>query len=272
MAFDAIRDNIGIIIILFIPYILSLFFIKKIKAEKYHKKGISISILLTVILIVTTPAIMLLDKNDSYSAYELYYEIDAQEKNIEKFGLLKATLIDIKRTVFGFDEKIVVEVNNNHVENANSLEENIEEPKEVTYNKLELNLEELQNSQDNNLKSIADYIINTSPTNKNEYTGYFKDKNLIFILAEGFNSIAVDKNLTPTLYKLSNSGFVFNNFYSPVFLSTTGGEFQATTGLIPTQAILSLWKSKMASIKYALGNSFSKVGYKANAYHNWTYN
>ena len=69
---------------------------------------------------MTTPAIMLLDKNDSYSAYELYYEIDAQEKNIEKFGLLKATLIDIKRTVFGFDEKIVVEVNNNHVENTNS--------------------------------------------------------------------------------------------------------------------------------------------------------
>ena len=28
----------------------------------------------------------------------------------------------------------------------------------------------------------------------------------------------------------------------------------------------------MPSIKYALGNSFSKVGYKANAYHNWTYN
>ena len=85
------------------------------------KKNIKIiSILLTVILIVTTPAIMLLDKNDSYSAYKLYYEIDAQEINIEKFGLLKATLIDIKRTVFGFDEKIVVEVNNNHVENTNS--------------------------------------------------------------------------------------------------------------------------------------------------------
>ena len=67
------------------------------------------------------------------------------------------------------------------------------------------------------------------------------------------------------IHKLSNSGFVFNNFYSPVFLSTTGGEFQATTGLIPTQAILSLWKSKMPSIKYALGNSFSKVGYKAKS-------
>ena len=90
-------------------------------------------------------------------------------------------------------------------------------------------------------------------------------------MAEGFNSIAVDETLTPTLYKLTNSGFVFNNFYSPVFLSTTGGEFQATTGLIPTQSILNLWKKNKPEISYALGNSFSKAGYTANAYHDWTY-
>ncbi|MDE5888639.1 MAG: LTA synthase family protein, partial [Bacilli bacterium] len=112
---------------------------------------------------------------------------------------------------------------------------------------------------------------NQMPTNKSEYTGMFKDKNLIFILAEGFNEIAVDKDRTPTLYKLTNSGFVFNNFYSPVFLSTTGGEFQATTGLIPTQEILKLWKSEKPAISYALGNSFGSIGYRAQSYHNWTY-
>ena len=46
---------------------------------------------------------------------------------------------------------------------------------------------------------------------------------------------------------------------------------QATTGIIPSQSILSLWKSNSPEISYALGNSFSKVGYKANAYHNWSY-
>ena len=135
-----------------------------------------------------------------------------------------------------------------------------------------MNLEELiQQTTDANLKQIYQYINSIEPSNKNEYTGYFKDKNLIFILAEGFNTIAVSPELTPTLYKLTNSGFVFNNFYSPVFLSTTGGEFQATTGLIPTQSILSAWKNQMPNIKYALGNSFSQVGYTANAYHDWTY-
>ena len=99
----------------------------------------------------------------------------------------------------------------------------------------------------------------------------FKDKNLIFILAEGFNEIAVDKELTPTLYKLTNGGFVFKNFYSPVFLSTTGGEFQAMTGLIPTQEILSSWKKKGNKLLFSLGHVFNESGYNVNAYHNWTY-
>ena len=38
-------------------------------------------------------------------------------------------------------------------------------------------------------------------------------KNLIYIVAESFNEIGVREDLTPTLYKLVNSGFVFENFY-----------------------------------------------------------
>ena len=190
--------------------------------------------------------------------------------------MINSTVIDIERTIFGFEEKAVIEDNGvSEEQNAKQNEvsgEEVNEPEEPTYNELELGLEELiAQTSDDGLKNAYEYIASTEPTNKNKYTGYFKDKNLIFILAEGFNSIAVDKNLTPTLYKLVNSGFVFNNFYTPVFLSTTGGEFQATTGLIPTQNILNLWKKNKPTISYALGNSFKKIGYTANAYHDWTY-
>ena len=64
---------------------------------------------------------------------------------------------------------------------------------------------------------------------------------------------------------------MFNNYYSPVFLSTTGGEFQATTGLIPNQEILKIWKSRSPKISYSLGHQFNKLGYDVNAYHDWTY-
>ena len=261
---EIIVKNALIILACLLPLILLFIFNKKIKFEQYNKK--TIIIFLAIILGVTGLKIgaIQLDRKDIYSAYNLCYKMDAQEKNIEKFGVLTSTVIDLKRTVVGVNEEVVLQAGNN-------LEENKTEIK-VEYNKVDLKLEEKkEKTTDKDIKKIYEYIESVEPTNKNKYTGYFKDKNLIFILAEGFNSIAVDEELTPTLYKLTNSGFVFNNFYSPVYLSTTGGEFQATTGLIPSQSILSLWKSNSPEISYALGNSFSKAGYTANAYHNWSY-
>lgn len=259
---NAIKSYLFYIIAFIIPLIIYIIVRKKIVYQKYDKKMIFGMLGAFLISFIISLTIINIDRNNIYSGYNLYYKIDAPEKNIKKFGLLTATKIDIKRTIFGFQDSLIVQTNTK-----------IEEEKEFGYNKLEIDFNELKNNtQDKNIKDVYNYIENTEPTKQNEYTGFFKDKNLIFILAEGFNSIAVDENLTPTLYKLANSGFVFENFYSPVFLSTTGGEFQATTGLIPTQATLKLWKESKPTIKFALGNSFSKEGYVANAYHNWTYN
>ena len=275
---DAIIQNIIVILLLAVPLILLIVLRKKIEFTNYNKKQVGICGLILVAIILIQTAVIQINKEDVYSPYNLLHNINAQEKNIEKFGLINATVIDLKRTIFGFEENLVLETTTDEIVEEPAPEETLEqeEPEEieevVTYNELDLGLEALiEQTTDKNLKSVYQYINSVEPTNKNEYTGYFKDKNLIFILAEGFNSIAVSEELTPTLYKLTNSGFVFENFYSPVFLSTTGGEFQATTGLIPTQKILSMWKNDKPYIGYALGNSFSNVGYAANAYHDWTY-
>ena len=89
-----------------IPLILTIIFIKKIKIEKYTKKKILITLLIFILLIAVEHLAIRLDNKGEYSAYRLIYEIDAQDKNIKKFGLLKSTIIDIKRTIFGFQEKI----------------------------------------------------------------------------------------------------------------------------------------------------------------------
>ena len=275
---DAILQNWFTLILLAIPLILVICLHKKIKFRQFNGKQIGAWILTIVMYLIILVGVVFIDSKGVYSSYNLLFNVNAQEKNIGKFGLINSTVIDIERTILGFEEKAVIEDNGvNEEQNENDKQnevsgEEVNEPEEPTYNELDLGLEELiAQTSDDGLKNAYEYIASTEPTNKNKYTGYFKDKNLIFILAEGFNSIAVDKNLTPTLYKLVNSGFVFNNFYTPVFLSTTGGEFQATTGLIPTQNILNLWKKNKPTISYALGNSFKKIGYTANAYHDWTY-
>ena len=267
--FDVVIKNIWVVILYLIPIILLIIFQKRINFERTSLKKILICFIATILIWIISLLCLNINKNDTYSAYNLYYNINSESKTVETFGLFTYTRLDVKRVLFGFEEKLTM---NEEPDVPNIPEE--EEPEEVvpTYNEIEIDFDTLiANETNSTIKSMLEYFKNSDATNKNEYTGMFEGKNLIFILAEGFNMIAVDPELTPTLYKLSHEGFVFNNFYSPVFLSTTGGEFQATTGLIPTQSILSDWKKSEPTISYALGNAFSNLGYTANGYHNWTY-
>ena len=113
---------------------------------------------------------------------------------------------------------------------------------------------------------------NIEATKQNKYTGIFEGKNLIYIVAESFNEIGVREDLTPTLYKLVNSGFKFNNYYSSNNLSTIGGEFQALTGLYADSSILPIWRKGINYFPYGLANVFKDLGYKTYAYHDHYYN
>ena len=260
---DSIKMYYPQILIMITPLIIVLIFKRTIRYYKLIKQVKITGIIILFILICLSLVSLTFDKKGIYSANNLYYNVDAEDKNIEKFGLITAMRLDLKRVIFGFDESIMIE---------SSKKNNKPVEKVVTYNVSDIDFKSLiENEKNNNIKNLYTYFDSTEPTKQNDYTGMFKDKNLIFILAEGFNSIAVSEELTPNLYKLTNSGFVFNNYYSPVFLSTTGGEFQATTGLIPNQEILKVWKSRTPKISYALGHQFNKLGYDVNAYHNWTY-
>jgi len=116
------------------------------------------------------------------------------------------------------------------------------------------------------------YFGSKEPTMKNEYTGIFEGKNLLFFTAEGFWKYAVNETYTPTLYKLANEGFVFSEFYNPLWWkSTTDGEYVACTGLIPSGNAFSFEKSGSNSMPFCMGNMLREQGYTTTAYHNHTY-
>lgn len=119
---------------------------------------------------------------------------------------------------------------------------------------------------------LADYLGEVTPTNRNEYTGMFKGYNLIFLTAEGFSTYAIREDLTPTLYKMVNSGFVFSNYYVPLWqTSTIDGEYINTTGLIP-DGQFSLRNSADWGVDWAfsLPRFFAKEGVYNWAYHDNT--
>lgn len=256
--FKILWNNLLPLIIFSLPLVLTLWKKSKITIKKifyFEKKSLIKLIIINYLVIVL---ILIPFKNKDFSAYKLYWLQNNLSNSIQTFGLLTADRLDIQRTLLGFEEKI--ELSNN---------KGFEE-KEQKYNKLEIDFEKLINqTTDSQIKTVYSYFENESPTNQNEYTGIYKGKNLIFILAESFNQIAVSKELTPTLYRLIHTGFQFNNFYSPVFLSTTGGEFQAMTGLVPNADTLSEWYKGKVSLPMSLGNSLGDIGYQTHAFHNY---
>lgn len=141
------------------------------------------------------------------------------------------------------------------------------------YNIMDIDFKALTEGEKN--PAILDmhrYFSTLQPTKKNEYTGMFKGDNLIMITAESFAPYALSPELTPTLYEMSKSGFVFNNFYNPVWgVSTTDGEYVACTGLIPKTGTWSMAKSGKNHMPFTMGNQFKKLGYTTKAYHNHTY-
>ena len=149
--------------------------------------------------------------------------------------------------------------------------------KQASYkpNALDIDFDALvANDTDDTLRTMDQYFASQVPTQQNQYTGYFKDKNLVFITAEGFSYATIDKERTPALYKLSHNGFVFNNYYQPNWTqSTTGGEFAAMCGIIPTwvNGNTAFAESGDNAMPFGLGWQFQTRGYTTMAYHNNTY-
>lgn len=260
----SILEHLYGVVLLFVPMILIIIF-----RTKFSFKRINIKQFLFMIGIMFFGTLFFgfdvyLQKDDKYAAYDLYFNINDNSLNIEKLGVLNASVLDIHRTLFGFDEKIKIVDNDDK-----NLEEDIFD---YGYNEIGIDYNKLLNEVSTaDLKTITNYMINDKATNKNKYTGIFKDKNLIYITAESFSEIGVSLELTPTLYKLVNSGFHFTNYYSSNNLSTIGGEFQSLTGLYADNTILPTWRSGKNAFPYGLSNSFENAGYNTYAYHNHYY-
>ena len=261
LAINEIKKQFPLFISLFIPLILLIIFNKKIDTTKYNKYS-KITLLMLLITTYLSTFLTLIPYNNTVkSIRNTYYNATSSKlSTIDNFGMLTFWRIDLSRLIFDSSSSELEILNGNK-----------KEPEEVKYEKNELELDFTTPSDNATINQLNNYFNRIDGTYQNEYTGMFEGKNIIFILAEGFNEIAVDKERTPTLYKLINEGFVFEDFYSPEFLSTTGGEFQAVTGLVPTQENLTKWKTTAPKMEFALGNAFKKEGYRTQAYHNWTY-
>ena len=282
MVFSSLYINIFYLILMIIPITLYLYFKRTImrilKSEKFSMQYNVLAVSMCLIFFWITSFI---GKN-LYS--ELYVKNWSADETIEEFGLNNSLILEVKYLLFGFPKRNVDDYgsfltntdekdkNDKAVEDVDN--ETIDSTKQFIYddyNQYDIDFEELNDTTKSPIHRALNNVFSTIiPTNKNKYTGYFKDKMLIEITAEAFCQYVINKELTPTLYKMSNEGFIFDNFYLPNYgQSTTGGEFAEMCGLIPRN--INGNRSMQASIKnympFTLGNIFKNKKYNTFAYH-----
>lgn len=263
MIIDVILRIWYIFVIILIPYVLFLVFNKKFNFKRPNKTIVISEVATLILSIIGITILVHFDNKGIYSLRRLLFKTHAPMLTINKTGLLTMETIDIYRYLFGFKEEIYIEEKTEPVIKEEKKEYNVYN---IDFDKL------IAETTDNNLINMHKFFQSVEPTEKNKYTGMFKGKNLIFITAEAFDTIAIDKNITPTLYKMATNSFVFNNYYQPLYpVSTSDGEYMNLMSLIPKEGVWSFKATSKLSMPFGLGNVFKKEGYNAYAFHNHTY-
>ena len=277
--FTTIKENILMVILFILPEIVLIIdcFAKKWFVSEYKKSHHFVVLILGIILWTVTVLLLPLAGTKDFNPYGAYHnsftDVDLGSK---KLGALPNTLLEVRYMILPSSQKQELEV----IEEPEVV---IEEPVieiKTEYNKIDnLNFASLKNeTDDENIKNICDYLNSVNASNKNDYTGMFKDYNLIYICAESFSRMAIDRSLTPTLYMLANNGIILKNYYNAFRNVTTNGEYAMLTGLWPDTARQetnmgrltgTMGQSIDKDMSFALGNMFNNTGIQSRGYHNF---
>lgn len=285
------------ILLLFLPF-AALFFLHKYFAPhnrfEWKKSILTIaSFLLSEIIVVM---LLPLAGTGEHSAYANFHNNWVLDLSMEKLGMFTTTAIDLKYLAFGdsldaltptpeipivvpipgvTDKETLPPSATGDPSDTSTPSGDLPNP-ESPYNIIEgLDFTALaERESDSTVKMVMEYLSALPPSEKNEYTGMFEGYNLILITAESFSPMGIHKELTPTLYKLSNSGFNFTNYWTMFPSNTTNGEYAHLTGLIPDLSKPKKDGSFLASSKKTMNQSvvryFNAQGFLSRAYHNHT--
>lgn len=292
--FQRIRENIGFMLLLLLP-IVALIFLNKFIVSFKRPKAANNIIGVAVMLVLCVGSIFSLNigGRGMYSPYKLFHGKFILELSMDKLGLFVTTGKDAVSMLSKKEETAEFELNEDTIivvekpDIATATDANPEdatptdvegsgEIKEVVYypqiaDNVNLSAKYYE-TEDQNLKNLTAYFSNKTPTYENDYTGIYEGYNVVFVTAESLSKYGISDTCTPTLYKIMNEGYVFNNFYNPLWYhSTIDGEYINCLGQYPSSYEWSFYKSADTYQPYALGNALGQEGYAAYAYHDYNF-
>ncbi|WP_158288632.1 LTA synthase family protein [Ornithinimicrobium flavum] len=291
---DKVAENAAWLLLAAVP--LLAFLLSRIRVgprprHSWPRRGVIVG-LLAVVLVAALTGIRLGDRERN-SAYDMYYRAQHPVTSVERLGLVTTMRVDLQRNLLGIGATDTLpppppvaapvphtpgspppdRAGRDEAAVTTAVPE-AAAPPDLGVNALDIDFEELAAADvdDDELRALHQYFGSRPPSARNEHTGMFEGYNLVLITAEAYSHLAVDPELTPTLHKLTQEGFRFPDAYTPIWgVSTSDGEYVATTGLIPKPGVWSMYQSGDNAMPFALGNQLRRLGYATFAYHNHTW-
>ena len=269
-----IRQNLLKILLLLLPLIavilcLTLRRVQALKRRLLWKQALA-SFAVLLLLLIMTAGILFAGRGKAFSVYHTFTNVNTStDSSYKKIGMLATTAQELRYMLFSGSGSIMITPSSLNTSDA---------PRAYSgnsYNVIEsIDFAALASSADSDiLKATDEYLANATPTRKNNYTGLLKDYNLITICAESFCPWFISEELTPTLYKLSHTGILFENYYGTFQSVTTNGEYTMCMGLYPdmsrTKTDSSFNVAGTNYLPFCLGNALKGMGYQAWGYHDY---
>ena len=269
-----IRQNLLKILLLLLPLIAVILCLalrrgQALKLRLRWKQTMASSAVLLALLLTVT-GLMYVGRDNAFSVYRTFTNVNTStDSSYKKIGMLATTAQELRYMLFSGSGSIMITPSSLNMSDV---------PR--TYSSNSYNVTEsidftaLADSTDSDiLKATDEYLSNATPTRKNNYTGLLKDYNLITICAESFCPWFISEELTPTLYKLSHTGILFENYYGTFQSVTTNGEYTMCMGLYPdmsrTKTDSSFNVAGTNYLPFCLGNALKGMGYQAWGYHDY---
>ena len=268
-----ISQNIISILLLLVPLVVMILTLVFRKAPRYRlrwRQNLATLGFLSVMFCLAF-TIMYSGRGETFSVYEIFTNVNTStDTSYKNIGMLATTEQELRYMILGVGE---AETDLNDVSLGTTVSPQSYSDRE--YNVIEdLDFEALAaTTEDETLKSLDEYFSTAVPTRKNDYTGLLEDYNLITICAESFCPYFISEELTPTLYEMTHTGIIFENYYGTFQSVTTNGEYTMCMGLYPdmsrTKTSSSFDVAASNYLPFCLGNALKGEGYQTWAYHNY---
>lgn len=303
-----VAENIGsnwlMVLLFLIPLLVVVFLSRKICDYRRNHVAETVVLIFGVVALHFITVLALVLQNDGlYNPYQVYKEFTSVDMAVEELGACESFVLDV-REVFrrnGDNSESVSFVKTGELPAAvtgdgssdetgangqstngysGSLADAVTEEAvtvDVSPNVMDIDLEAIGNdSGSDTIATMCDYFNSLTPTNKNKYTGMFEGFNLIWITCEGFSGYLLEEeDYFPTISYMAENGFVFENYYQPLWYgSTLGGEYANLLGMMPNNGgylNMTYAGTHDNDLYFSIANQLNRQGYTSIGYHDNSY-